>query len=214
MLITMLVPEALAIGCEDIVGLVGAGVSSDLVVQTIQAASAAPSRADIDCMVRKKLPDQVVRAARVAAGVGEPTKESPGENTEKGEPVQDRFEDWTVLRLNGSVGAGTKAVNDRTLVLDVSCEAGTLLRISLMNITLMMMNVPYRTEISYDAGPFVRVEDDTSLPVEHLARMQGASRMYVRWSFYEGTVSGEFSLRGSRSALRPVMDACSMPSAR
>lgn len=72
MFLSLFVGHALALNCDDVTELINAGVSAELVSQTIRAAAPVPSAADIDCLVARHSPQPVVDAAYEAAGIPQP----------------------------------------------------------------------------------------------------------------------------------------------
>lgn len=62
MFLSLFAGPVLALNCDDVTGLINAGVSADLVAQTIRAASPAPSSADIDCLLARHTPKPVLDA--------------------------------------------------------------------------------------------------------------------------------------------------------
>ncbi len=129
------------------------------------------------------------------------------------DPVQRHYGDWTYtdFRDETGVSAYTFAMPDRAVGnLGVDCERG-LLAINVINVPLIMTGKPWIAEISYDGGPAERLVNGDSLPLAHLYQLAGGAVAHVRWTFDEGTVDVDFSLRGATAALGPVAEACRVP---
>ena len=96
---------AWAIDCEQIMGMLGAGVDSQIVVQTMQASGANYKPDEIQCLAEGGAPEEVIEAARALKAIEEPAVPEGGNRsaTEEGgeEGGQDALE-----QAEGGMGMG------------------------------------------------------------------------------------------------------------
>lgn len=76
---------AWAIDCEQIMGMLGAGVDTQIVVQTMQASGANYKPDEIQCLAEAGAPEDVIEAARSLKAIEEPTGPENRTSTEGGD---------------------------------------------------------------------------------------------------------------------------------